>query len=339
MKLIDRVKKKVEQVGAKQTRHLIIQKLYRYFVLYVLMAFTRKNKLLKNNYNYLKSYRYINLKYKKVLKKMPKYEGTNEYSNKVWWCWFQGVENAPDIQKACLKSLQEQLKDTDREIVVITEDNMFDYVEFPDYILEKYNKGIISKTHFSDLLRLELLLRHGGTWIDSTTYCTNYQEDLFDIPLFMYKAVKRGNDTILADNWFITAEKNNPVLRTVRDLLYLYWKQHNYVMDYFIFQLIFTMVCKEKYFQEFVNIPGWSNTAALMMNYELFSKYSPERFEQLSRMSSFHKLTHKLDPIPEDKYTMYDYIVRDVTKNKKEYKDNKTSNKDNKNTNKGKKKK
>ena len=56
-------------------------------------------------------------------------------------------------------------------------------------------------------------------------------------------------------------------------------------------------------------------------------------------MSSFHKLTHKLDPIPEDKYTMYDYIVRDVTKNKKEYKDNKTSNKDNKNTNKGKKKK
>lgn len=186
---------------------------------------------------------------------------------------------------------------------------MFDYVEFPDYILEKYKKGIISRTHLSDLLRLELLIKYGGTWIDSTTYCTSYQKDFFDIPLFMYKDIKRQNDTILADNWFITSEKNNPLLRTVRDLLYLYWKQHNYLVDYFIFHLFFTLAVKEKYFQNYVNIPGYSNTPALMLNYELLSKYRPERFEQLTKMSSFHKLTHKLDFSQKKEFSNYDYLV------------------------------
>lgn len=328
MKIIDRVKKKIEQVGTKQTIHLIIQKLYRYFVLYVLMIFTKSNKLMKRQHNFLKTYKYVSLKYKKILKKMPKYEDTNEFSNKIWWCWFQGPENAPDIQKACLKSLHDTFDNTDREIVIITEENMFDYVEFPDFILEKYKKGIISKTHLSDLLRLELLIRHGGAWIDSTIYCTNYNKDLFDIPLFMYKGIKRPNDTILASNFFITSEKNNPILRTTRDLLYLYWKKHNYLMDYFIFHLIMSLVVNEKYSQEFDNIPSYSNTPPHMMSYELLKTYTPERFEQLKKMSSFHKLTHKIDPSGAKTFTNYDYIVSQV----------KPSSKDTKNNNKAKKK-
>lgn len=33
-------------------------------------------------------------------------------------------------------------------------------------------KGIITNTHFSDLLRIELLINHGGLWLDATTYLT-----------------------------------------------------------------------------------------------------------------------------------------------------------------------
>lgn len=317
MKIIDRVKKKIEQVGTKQAIHLIIQKLYRYYVLYILMIFTKKNNVIKSLHDSERSYRYISLKYKKVLKKMPIYKGTNEFSNKIWWCWFQGPENAPDIQKACLKSLHDTFDNTDREIVVITEDNMSDYVEFPDFIMEKYKKGIISKTHLSDLLRLELLIRHGGTWIDSTVYCTNYNRDFFDTPLFMYKVIKRGNVRPYTSNWFITSEKNNPVLRTVRDLLYLYWKEHNYLMDYFVFHLIFSLVVIEKYPQEYEDIPSYSNTPPHMMNYELLKTYTPERFEQLKKMASFHKLTHKLDFSEAKSFTNYDYIVSQVDSNKK----------------------
>ena len=34
------------------------------------------------------------------------------------------------------------------------------------------DSGQITKTHLSDLLRLELLIRYGGTWIDATVFCT-----------------------------------------------------------------------------------------------------------------------------------------------------------------------
>ena len=56
----------------------------------------------------------------------------------------------------------------DREIVLITQDNLFNYVQFPDYILKKWEAGVITNTHFSDLLRLELLIKYGGTWSDET---------------------------------------------------------------------------------------------------------------------------------------------------------------------------
>ena len=53
----------------------------------------------------------------------------HDTSNKVWVCWFQGLDNAPDLVKKCYKSLKQNL--TDREIILITSDYMRDYVKFP----------------------------------------------------------------------------------------------------------------------------------------------------------------------------------------------------------------
>ena len=91
-------------------------------------------------------------------------------SNKVWVCWLQGMDAAPELVQRCYRSLQENL--TDREIILLTEDNYRQYVSFPEHIQQKIDTGVITRTHFSDLLRLELLIRHGGTWIDATVFCS-----------------------------------------------------------------------------------------------------------------------------------------------------------------------
>ena len=44
-------------------------------------------------------------------------------------------------------------------------------------IEEKFEKGKIGMAHFSDLLRISLLAKWGGMWIDSTALCTD--EDFF----------------------------------------------------------------------------------------------------------------------------------------------------------------
>ena len=113
-------------------------------------------------------------KYKKEINEFQstyKDEFKHDLSNKVWVCWFQGMDQAPELVKKCFESLQRNL--TDREIILITSDNMCNYVQFPDFILDKWKNGKITHTHMTDLLRLELLVKYGGMWVDATVLCTS----------------------------------------------------------------------------------------------------------------------------------------------------------------------
>lgn len=75
----------------------------------------------------------------------------HKFSNKIWFCWLQGIENAPEIVKTCYNSLKINLPN--KEIIVLTSSNLSKYVTFPDYIERKWKQGIISNTHLTDLLR------------------------------------------------------------------------------------------------------------------------------------------------------------------------------------------
>lgn len=320
--MIAKVINKIKKIGLKKTIRLINERIYQKTSIDLNITLNQKNKLEKEWMHYWKSYKYIEKKYKKKVLALEKKKGTGKFSNKVWWCWLQGEENAPKLQKKCLKTLRENL--VDREIIVITQDNLYEYVDFPDFIKEKYKKGIISHTHFSDLVRLELLIRHGGTWIDSTTYCTGYDEMLFDKPLFVFKnlnyiwyAHKKdfNQRAIIADNWFITAEIGNPILEAVRDLLFDYWSKHNYLTNYFIFHYLFTLVVTYKYSEEFAKIDNISHLLPHLLQFICLEEYNKITLQNIIKQSSVHKLTHK---IPENEIKENSYlntIIKD-----KEYK-------------------
>ena len=266
--------------------------------------------LKKVNKNWI-IYTYLKHKYSKFLKGYELKKNTaHEYSDVVWWCWFQGEENAPDIVKACLESIRKNMPD--KKINIITEANMWDYVSMPDFIKEKYKKGIISRTHFSDLLRLELLITYGGTWIDSTVLCTAEPKYAFNIPLFAFKTNEKNDPATAAQNWFMSAEKNNPILCLTRDLLFKYWKNNNSTIHYFIFYF-FMKLAAEKYKEEWNSIPFFSDVPPHIMQRELFSEYSEERMEQLKRMSDIHKLTYKFKKTSDLKKenTIYQKIIEE----------------------------
>ena len=159
----------------------------------------------------------------------------HESSNKVWVCWFQGIENAPFLVQKCYDSVKKNL--TDREIVLITSDNMEQYVQFPDYIIEKWKAGIITHTHLTDLLRLELLIRYGGMWLDATVFCTEEEKNIppyfFNSDLFFYQNLKPGRDgdAFYISSWLMSAKTNNMILMATRELCYEYWKTNNSMVD------------------------------------------------------------------------------------------------------------
>lgn len=256
-------------------------------------------------YNQWKYYSLLKLFYNKKIDKS--FEIIDESTPKIiWWCWLQGEQNAPDISLACLASLRKNLSNF--EIKIVTEKNMFDFICIPDYIKEKYEKGIISKTHFSDILRTCLLVEYGGTWIDSTVYCTGYRIDVLSLPLFFFSNIKRGDEGIALSNWMITSCKNHPVLLNIRALLFDYWRKSNHLYHYFIYHFFATMVL-DKYQEIKANVPVFSNIPPHIMQFELFSIYSEERFKQFSIISDFHKLTYKSEQYNDIKGSVYEYII------------------------------
>lgn len=294
--------KKYSELFQKATNYI------RYTALRVWFTLTFKEQdsdLKKTNKNYV-MYVYFKEKYKKFIKNYPvTYAEKHEYSNIIWWCWLQGEENAPKLCQACLASLKRVMPD--REIKIITNKNIYNYVDFPDFIKEKYRKGIISNAHFSDLLRLELLIKYGGMWIDATVFCTGRPDYALNTPLFMFKTNERNDPGITAQNWFISAEKDNSILKLTQTLLYDYWAKYNSAIHYFIFYF-FLKIASEKYSKEWNEIPWFPDLPPHIMQRELNKAYNKARWEQLCRMSDLHKLSYKIE-VTKNEDTFYKHLL------------------------------
>ena len=213
-----------------------------------------------------------------------------------------------------MKSLRRNY--SDYQINVVTLKNISDFVRFPQHIVAKLNAGKISPTHFSDLLRLELLINHGGIWLDSTVLSTGREQSYLHEPLFVFKRTWMDQSAHLASNWFIVAEPGHPILKTTRDLLYKFWQDHDALGGggfYFVFHCMFKLAA-EKYPAEWAKVPEFPNVNPHLLQFEFFAPYAPDRFEQIKRLSNFHKLTWKYSPAqlsPEKTAgTNYEYLMK-----------------------------
>lgn len=231
-----------------------------------------------------------------------------EFSNKVWICWFQGEEHAPELIKTCIQSMRNQLQG--REIIVLTEKNISDYTEIPGYIIEKYKKGWISRAHYSDILRIDLLCCHGGLWVDATVLNTGGDFSNLEVPLFVYKSLnlsRKDSQAIVASSWLISSYSNHPILLYTRKLLWAYWRRKNSLCNYFLFHICFT-IATERYPIEWSAVPTFNNHSPHILHFELNEQFSEKRWEQLKHISAFHKLNHHID-YSSGVNTFYKFIV------------------------------
>lgn len=177
--------------------------------------------------------RHLMVQYSPLMKECREYYAQqhleHEKSKIIWFCWLQGMEQSPQVVRVCYASIVKNLPD--REVKIVDGLNWQEYVELPGYIVEKWNNNQIPPAHFADLLRVSLLIKYGGTWIDSTVLCTglypqNEKETLtfLNADLFMFQYTRPGSDRWGGiGNWFITSCTNNEVLLVLRDMLFAYW--------------------------------------------------------------------------------------------------------------------
>ena len=88
---------------------------------------------------------------------------------KIYSIWLQGEDSAPAIVRACWRSVRTHCR---QELVIKDEAQLLSELDLPDYVVSKYKAGRISRAHFSDICRVELLYRYGGIWLDATDFVT-----------------------------------------------------------------------------------------------------------------------------------------------------------------------
>lgn len=252
----------------------------------------------------IKRYRALEKAYMSYLKPYKNFvrELVTQHSNpipeqdRVFTIWYQGEDNAPEIVKACFRSMRRNLK---QELIVLDENTIFDWITLPEHIIDKWNRGLITPTHFSDICRVELLYRHGGIWLDSTCFVTNpIPRELLDMDFFVYMAgVKLQRKFTFIQSCFIRARKEYPLLDIWRRLLYEYWKKEDTLFDYYTLHLLLCFAVRNNLTANslFRNMPKIDQDPTHRLWYSGYkdTPYSPERFEDATRGTFFQKTSYK----------------------------------------------
>lgn len=225
----------------------------------------------------------------------------------VWVCWLQGIESAPDIVKCCINSIKRNVEGI---VHVITYENYSSYVDIEKNIIDKHEEGLISKTHFSDILRLALLYKYGGIWIDATVLMMSSElpDYVYKLPLFMYRISATMDEGYCNprkfSSWFIAAQKENPIVGMTYKFLNYYWSKED-TMPYFLMHYVMRLLW-DKYDNVDKDKLFLYNCNCYMLADVLNNQYDVFLWEMIKREQPIQKLSYKRDIIAGD--TFYQYI-------------------------------
>lgn len=205
----------------------------------------------------------------------------------LWQYWHQGKENAPELIQKCFESVQNF--EGDKNIVVLSFDTVKDYVDIPQKYYDMVNSKKIPIAIFSDIVRLYLLEKYGGMWIDSTILLTDkIPQEVWDSDFCVFQ---KDPKTDMQENrmscYFIRAKKGSPNLRAIKKSIENYWSKNDFLINYFMFEHISTMLSeKPELKSEWEKMPYLSaQKAGLTQRYGMNEETLKEYFA--------HKLTYK----------------------------------------------
>ncbi len=231
----------------------------------------------------------------------------------IWQCWLQGHKNTPPMVQSCLKSVQKY--HAQRSIKVLDRDSVHNFITIPQYILHKYHQGIIPHAHFCDYIRVALLAKYGGTWIDATVYLSDaianpiFEQDFFALkfPQWCQMTAFPSSASVFADNksslhmrcfsnWFMHSKCNNRLVQLLQLLLEAYWERESSLLDYYIFHIFATYaILKDSICSHiFQNMLEVNNAHAHLLQQCLPHEYDAHLYAHIKQSTTIHKLMHDI---------------------------------------------
>ncbi len=278
----------------------------------ILIKLTKKQKFREKFFKLILSF--LDKNYSSVMVNDDKKLATIGDNYKVWVFWWQGYNDLmPELVKKCINSIKKNFKK--HEVIVIDKENYTNYVVIPDYIIDKLSKGIITITHFSDIMRATLLSKYGGVWLDATCYLTSSIED--DIKEFVFYSNKLPKDNKFIDHvdkakwsaFFLASSPNNPIIVNLKNILYEYWKSKDCLLNYFLVDYCIALsYTKFDNLKKVIDIIPENNVNIHNLQPMLLKEFDENEFLSLTTRTKLFKLSYKIDLSARDKNSYFDKL-------------------------------
>ncbi|MCR2783100.1 MULTISPECIES: capsular polysaccharide synthesis protein [unclassified Microbacterium] len=214
----------------------------------------------------------------------------------VYCYWNSGMAAAPELVRACML----QLREHHPAAQFLDAASVRDLIDIPDRIAAVLETD--RPAHFADFVRVALLERYGGIWVDATCWVPHRLERVI-LPFLDAGVVYPRWTTGQIGNWFIAAVPGSLVITLQRIALEMWWTERSDLPDYFLYHRIFEALHSlvPEFRGEWSEASFLSSAASHLLQLSMMQPWFPALGDLIDGLSIVQKLSYKYDPasVPE----------------------------------------
>ncbi|MCX8528947.1 MAG: hypothetical protein ORN27_02630 [Rhodoluna sp.] len=219
---------------------------------------------------------------------------------KAYVYWGTGFATAPNLIKNCQSQARTIYGD---KLVQLDANNIGEFLGAEPQ-LKRVEK--LWPANYSDAIRVGLLARHGGVWLDATIFTTeNSLGKYLDSDLFTFSY----NGPRIA-SWFMSAKAGSYQARLLYAAMLDYWSRNRKLKNYFLFHDFFEVLyhLDPRFRQEFDSATHLDARPSLIAHNLLWKPNDPEAFEEALKTRPIQKLTYKPGNKPHGEGTTFEAL-------------------------------
>ncbi|MGX5772919.1 capsular polysaccharide synthesis protein [Microbacterium trichothecenolyticum] len=211
--------------------------------------------------------------------------------------WNTPLEGAPPLVQACVGEMTRLHADLPTPLTVLDGRSARELVEIPDAVADALEKD--HPAHFSDFVRISVLDRLGGIWVDATCWAPAPLPGAV-APLLTAGALYPRWTHRQIGNWFIAAVPGTPLIRLQRLALAAWWDHGDGIPDYFLYHRIFEVLLDlvPEFHGQWDAAPTLSSAASHLLQLGMMQPWGPEPLRFIAGASIVQKLSYKYDDVP-----------------------------------------
>ncbi|MEV0898684.1 capsular polysaccharide synthesis protein [Actinoplanes sp. NPDC049802] len=207
------------------------------------------------------------------------------FDQPIFVYWAQGFDVAPPVVRACLAALRAH----NPGVHALSRADIGSYVDVPEDLAAALEGD---HAHFSELLRMLLLEKFGGVWVDATCFVSEPLRPHVDRALAKGSVFAFDYTGPYLSNWFLAARPGSYIMHLWRAASFLWWEKRGELIDPLLHHHIFEMLwhSDDRFRSEWDAGMRLNATPPHALQSVMLRPYEPEMFQTIMEGAFAHKL-------------------------------------------------